>query len=292
MKNRQTSHGMFSNIAYALHNIWMWDKGFCLFFIAGIPLAVLLPLAEAYFPKILIDSVESGQRLSKIILTICIYFGGMSVLNLLNGFCGSRLSMRRYNLSILYQHMLAQKHMCTDYSNTDNPEAITKYQHAMGDACSGQCAPEFICQSLSGLFISLLGILSYGSIIAVISPWILSLLVLSALAAFFIGRWQRNYTERHKDGWAPIDRKISYLQSFSEKFDYAKDIRIYRMSGWLSEMLAGFQRERFSWTKKVSFRSLAGSLFQAFLALLRNGAAYAVLIVMVLNSKISTGDHP
>lgn len=281
---------MFSNIAYALCNIWKWNKSFYLFFIPSIPLAVLLPLAETYFPKILIDSVETKQSITKIILIISIYFGGMLIINLFNNFCGSRLSMQQYNISLLYQHAISEKYMRTDYSNIDDPEAITKYQYAMNDACSGQCAPEFIWQSLLRLCISLLGIFTYGSIISSVSPWILLLLFLSAFITYLIGRWQRIYIEKNKNNWVGIDRKISYLQSFSEKFDYAKDIRIYGMLNWLSDMLLGFQTERFSWTKKVSARSLGGACINALLTLLRNGAAYAVLIVMVLNNEIGAGD--
>lgn len=290
MKKEKSTYNIFSNIAYALRNIWKWDKAFYLFFIPSIPLAVFLPLAATYFPKILIDSVESQQSIQKVISIISIYFGGLLIVNLFNSLCGSRLQMRQYNISLLYQHKITEKHMRTDYANVDNPEAIMKYQHAMNDACSGSCAPEFIWQSLLSLLISLLGIFTYGFIIAIVSPWILALLFLSALIAYWIGRWQTNYIEKNKDSWGNVDRKINYLQSFSQKFDYAKDIRIYGMFGWLSDMLTGFQKERFRWTKKVSARSLAGVCINALLTLVRNGAAYAVLIVMVFNNKIGAGD--
>ncbi len=180
MKKDKSKYNMLSNIAYALNNIWKWDKAFYLFFIPSIPLAVLLPLAATFFPKTLIDSVESQQSIQKVIAIIGIYFAGLLIINLFNSFCGSRLHMRQYNISLRYQHTISEKHMRTDYANTDNPEAITKYQHAMNDACSGQCAPEFIWQSLLGLFTSLLGIFTYGSVIATVSPWILLLLFLSA----------------------------------------------------------------------------------------------------------------
>ena len=290
MKKEKTKYSMFSNIAYALRNIWKWDKAFYLFFIPSIPLAVLMPLAATYFPKVLLDSVESQQSIQEVISIIGIYFSALLIINLLNSLCGSRLHMRQYNISLHYQHAITEKYMRTDYANVDNPEAITKYRHAMGDACSGRCAPEFIWQSLMGLLISLLGIFTYGSIIAVISPWILALLFLSAFITYLINRWQRNYIEENKDNWVNIDRKIGYLQSFSQKFDHAKDIRIYGMFDWLSDMLIGFQKERFIWTKKVSARSLGGTFINALLTLLRNGAAYAVLIVMVFNNEIGAGD--
>ena len=283
-------HSLISNIFYALRNIWKWDKAFYLFFIPSIPLAVLLPLAATYFPKILIDSVETQQSISSIITIIGIYFGALLIINLFNNLCNSKLQMRQYTLSCLYQNAISEKHMRTDYANTDNPEAVTKYQHAMDDACSGQCAPEFIWQSLLGLFISVFGIFTYGSVIASISPWILLLLFLSAFITYLVSRWQRNYIEKNKDNWVTIDRKLRYLQSFSEKFDHAKDIRIYGMFDWLSEMLTGFQNERFEWTKKVSARSFGGTCINALLMLIQNGAAYAVLIMMVFNNEIGAGD--
>ncbi len=290
MKKEKSKYSMFSNIAYALCNIWKWDKAFYLFFIPSIPLAVLMPLAATYFPKVLIDSVESQQSIQKIILIIGIYFGALLIIDLLDRFCDSRLTMRQYDLSTLYQHAIAEKHMRTDYANTDNPAIITKYQHAYNDACSGQCAPEFIWRSLLSLFISLLGIFTYGSVIVSVSPWILALLFLSAYITYLISRWQRNYIEKNKDNWVNIDRKLGYLQSFSQKFDHAKDIRIYSMLDWLTDMLTGFQKERFEWTKKVSARSLCGSFITALLMLLQNGAAYAILITMVFNNKIGAGD--
>lgn len=283
-------HTLFSNIVYALRNIWKWDKAFYLFFIPSIPLAVLLPLAASYFPKILIDLVESQQSIQKVIAIIGIYFGGLLIINLFNSLCGSRLHMRQYNISLRYQHAISEKHMRTDYANVDNPEAITKYQHAMNDACSGRCAPEFIWQTLMGLLKSLLGIFTYGSIIAVVSPWILALLFLSAFVTYLISRWQTSYIEKNKDNWVNVDRKIDYLQRFSQKFDHAKDIRIYGMFDWISDMLTGFQKLRFEWTRKVSARSLGGTCINALMTLINNGAAYAVLIVMVFNNEIGAGD--
>ena len=287
---KEKRYNILSNIAYALCNIWKWDKAFYLFFIPSIPIAVLLPLAATYFPKILIDLVESQQSIQKVIAIIGIYFGGLLIINLLNNLCGSRLHMRQYNISLRYQHAISEKHMRTDYANIDNPEAITKYQHAMNDACSGRCAPEFIWQTLMGLLTSLLGIFTYGSIIAVVSPWILALLFLSAFITYLISRWQMYYIEKNKDNWVNVDRKIGYLQSFSQKFDHAKDIRIYGMFDWLADMLTGFQKERFRWTKKVSSRSLGGTCINALLTLIRNGAAYTVLIIMVFNNEIGAGD--
>ena len=139
---------VIKNIGYALKNIWKWDKTFYLFFIPTILLAVLMPIANTYYPKLLIDSIESKQSIENIVLINSIYFGALLIVTLANSFCNNRLQMRRYSLSILYQNAINEKYMRTDFSNVDNPALLIKYQHAINDACSGQCAPEFIWQSL------------------------------------------------------------------------------------------------------------------------------------------------
>ncbi len=87
-------YSVISNICYALCNIWKWDKAFYLFFIPSIPLAVLLPLATTYFPKVLIDSVESQQSIQVVITIIGVYFGALLIVKLFNDLCKSKLHMR------------------------------------------------------------------------------------------------------------------------------------------------------------------------------------------------------
>lgn len=141
-------NGISSNIIYALRNIWKWDKAYYLYFISSIPFAIILPLAGIYFQKLIIDLVQNSESVSYIICVIGLYFILLFFVDLITRFCSSRLGMRKYNFSTLYQMEISEKFMRTDYSNTDNPNINILYSHAMNDACSGQCAPEFILESL------------------------------------------------------------------------------------------------------------------------------------------------
>ena len=55
-------------------------------------------------------------------------------------------------------------------------------------------------------------------------------------------------------------------------------------------MLASLHRDRFEWTKKMSARGLVGGFLNTLLTLARDGAAYGVLIAMVLSDRIGAGD--
>ena len=254
-----------------------------------LPISVLVSVLGIYFPKILIDSLEKNHNMRLTITIICIYFIAVFVLTLMRVFCNAKLSARKYSISYRYQNLIWEKYMRTDFSNTDNPEENIKFQNAINDATSN-CSPEFIWQSLFDLLKNVLGIITYGTIIVTVSPWIVLLLVASASVTFLIGRWIKNYSEKNKDKLASLDRKIGYLSKLSSNFDYAKDIRIFNLSEWISNMLVGFHNEKLGWQKKVNIRSFLGACCSAFLTLIRDSAAYVVLTLMLLNNRIETGD--
>lgn len=278
------------NISYALKNIWKWDKAFYLYFLPVIPLSVFLPLLNAYIPKLLIDYINAGRSLYIIAAVIGSFFLLLFFCSVIQKFCNSRLNARHYTISLLYQNKLWEKFMRTDYSNTDNPDCNIKFFNAMNDACSGQCAPEFIWNSLLGLFINILGLFTYGSIISLLNPLFILFLVISSVFTYFISKWQRNYIETHKDKWAKIDRKINYLDGLSSNFDYAKDIRLFGMLDWLMKLLSSLQKDRFVWIKKCSFRSLMGNIINALITLLREAGIYGLLIYLFFVERIGIGD--
>ena len=86
-KRAVNKHINITNIIYALKNIWRWDKAFYLYFIPSIPFSVLLPLAAIYFPKIVIDAVESDQSTLRIVFIIGGYFVALFCINIVSRFC-------------------------------------------------------------------------------------------------------------------------------------------------------------------------------------------------------------
>ena len=293
-KKEKPNYNLFGNIAYALRNIWRWDKAFYAFFIPSIPLRVFLPLAAIYFPKMILDIIENKQPTQTMLSVIFIYFGILFIANNIESFCGARLGMRYFSFAMKYQNLIVEKFMRTDYSNTDNPEINQKYNKIMGDAGIGDpnsgCAPEFIWSSVFHFFINLLGITAYGGIIGSLSPVILILLIISTAVTYLYGRYQIKYAEKNRDKWGVADRKKGYLSGFSSKFEYAKDIRIYSMLGWLTGLFKKYQQERFVWTKKLSLRSYIGGIIGALLTLVRDGTAYFVLCLMLFDNQIGVGD--
>lgn len=275
---------------YALKNIWKWDNKYFLWFLLIIPASILFPLIESWFPKILIDQIQQKNNITSVLIVLFLYFGILLFVNLIGQFANSRMNMRRCYFSNECQHEIVQKRLYTDFCNIDTQDFNMKYTTVMNDACSGQCAVEVICYSILNLFIDILGIFSYGTILILLSPTIILFLILSSVLTYTISRWQQNYAEKNKKNYIAIDRKIGYLSSFSSRIDFAKDIRIYGMTHWLESLLTKFQKERFLWNKKIGNYTLIGKFMTFILTLLSNAVTYGVLIWLILRGEIGVGD--
>ncbi len=290
MTNKETKqHRMLTNLFYALGNMWKWDRRFFAFLIPLIPISIILSVLDVYFPKVLIDALENQAGILYVVVIILIYFAFVFSMTVIRMLCNSRISARKYSFAYGYQNLLWEKYMTTDFPNTDSIEPNIMFQNAMNDA-KANCSAETVWQSLIDIANSVLGLLTFGTIITTVSPWIILLLLLSAAVTYAIGRWIRNYTEKNKDIISALDRKITYLYNLASNFDYAKDIRLFSLSDWISEMFSGFLGEKRRWHRKVENRSLAGAAGNALLALIRDGAAYGVLTYLLFADKISTGD--
>ena len=65
-------------------------------------------------------------------------------------------------------------------------------------------------------------------------------------------------------------------------FAAAKDIRIYGMATWLRETFSDLFRQDTAWSARLNRRLLLGRLVDLLVILLRDGGAYALLLVMAV----------
>lgn len=290
MKRKKPKYSMLSDFQYAFKNLYRWDKKFFLGYLPIIPVEISISVLAIYFPGLIVSLIEQNTPYSKVAPVIIAYFILFFILQIIIRYCDSLVQRTRYKFTGLYIQLIREKGFITDYQNIDNPEFRNKQGLAEADARSGNCAPDFFWETILRFLSAVFGSITYGGIILAFSPLVLVLLSLSAMVTYFIGKWQQNYTEKHKDKWTVIDRKIYYLKRMSQRFDHTKDIKLYSMSGWLMNMLSGFQKDRLFWSKNVSIRSFFGNVFIALMALVRNGAAYTVLILLLLKNQITVGE--
>jgi len=289
-KMKNPSYTVLENMNFIIRNIWRWDKQLLLLCAFRIPALVLLPLSAIYLPKLVIDKLTAKANPEELIVVIGGFTLIILIVNVLERYFEAKIRWRATSYRFKYINMLNIKVMDTDFENIDNPEGQIKLQKASNNVNTNSAGTEAIIKSLVQILANCFGFILYGGIISLLNPLVVILLIVTTAINYLMLRYVRNYEHRNKDNWAPIDKKIDYLQTKSGEFANGKDIRLYGMVDWFEKMYKFYVNQRLDWTKKVTWRYFLSNIVDGVLIFLRDGVAYAYLIYMILSGKLSVAN--
>lgn len=291
MEKKKRRYARAGSLAWALGKLWRVKRGLVLCIFAAVPAAVLLPLTESFFTKVLLDYIGEGAGFGRLALVTAAFLAAMELLRSLKNYVKNRADGMRYYPTQIYQSEMAEfSDYKTDYENTEKQDFKKLRQYAFGDACGGNCALEFFGEDLSQTLIRLCGIATYGAILVSLNPVLLAVTAAVSAGSYFTTRWQPVYYEKNKHRWEKESRKESYLRGLSEDFSRAKDIKLYGLENWLEKMMRDYQAYILMWNRRCSLRGFWAAVLSGLMALVQNGMAYFVLIGSFAGGGITVGD--
>jgi len=279
-----------SNIMYALKNEWRWAKERILFDLPRYPIELFTMLAGMYFPKLVIDAITMGREAWDIAVLVVGYYLILLVLGIVSSYTKSRRGRYHFYLPMKYQNELTMFQLTTDFQNTDDPEIRRIESKVSSDASTTSGAANNMYNTLAEIISSILGMASCAAIITIVSPWILVTVIIEAAIYYLFSRANMKYARDHADENADVNRRKGYIAGFSSNFEYAKDIKIYGMRGWIDDMFKQFQGESLRLYKNEQTRWCIQRLSGVLLYTIRNGISYFFLTAMLFDGKITPGD--
>ena len=282
---------MQKNIYFSLLIYWRQRKSILILCGLAIIMRVALPYMTIFLPKLIIDLIEVQAEPASFLMTV----GGLVLLIIVASYIRAFTDSIANNAigtvgigTMIKANML--KFMKMDYELMEDPDFKTvedKFRKAgFGNHAPAMNIPRTLVELLSNCF----GFLLYASVIALIHPLILLLLLLTAAINWLMLSRARKHMETTREARSKLRQKISALSETLRKPEAAKDIRMYNAFGWLSR-LYGKQFKEFQQAERKLFKKeMHSQLSDALMILLRDGAAYAFLVYLVLNNQMSLGD--
>lgn len=228
----------------------------------------LLPLANLYILKLLVDTVTgapvpdilgAAPRVETLLALFCGIFLLNRVLSILSGLNNDILTQRLIDyLSDRMQRQSAR----LDMAYFDNPAYHDTYHRAQQEA---SFRPLQVLSSFTGLFGSLLSIAGIVVLLSTASWWIIVVMVVAVIPSFVVRlvKSRKIYAFRREN--TQTYRRTAYYSALLGGRDFAKEIRIFG--------LAPFFRRRFVQTR----RRLVGEMLRISCRL----AAYDTLCAVV-----------
>lgn len=258
--------------------------------VLNVPLNVVLSYAKVYLPSLVVAEVVGKETFSHaahgVGLVILFMFAAEALLlfsrNLAQNGCGMKYRIQK-------SFALERKSMGCFYQFYEKKEVHDLYDRALiaTEMWDGfQPISDMPAHSLK-LVENILSYCLFGSVISMVSPWLVPVLTFAPVVNWLCARAYRKWEYSNRGKWTDIDRKLAYVRNKPSDFKAAKDIRIYGMAGWFRETFDMLSGQRQYWDKKITWRKFLSQIADLLVILIRDGAAYAILIQMTLAGDIT-----
>jgi ABC-type multidrug transport system fused ATPase/permease subunit len=188
--------------------------------------------------------------------------------------------------------MKTKKILYTDYQNLESSKCRLLMQRAdeslwgSGDGS----AVERMAKGFSKLVTNILAYILFGTMLSFASPFIVFILTIVPVVNFLVVRMIQKYQYAKKDETAKLDKKLWYIAAKAGDFNSAKDIRIYTIKTWFTDLYQKISKERLGWDKKFSLKYFYSMALNLAAILLRDGLVYIILISLFLKNSITIYD--
>lgn len=256
---------------------------------AGIPLSVFLAWTEIRLPALVVSEVVEKQSFWHAAAAVGILLGAAFAATALRDFCqnvrSAYLSRYRFKQYVALQRK-SMRCFYQEYEKKATRDLHDRAQAALWSYEGRVKLLEMPGQSMA-LLQNALCYLLFGTVISFVSPWLVLLLTAAPAINWLCVRAYNRYEYRTRAARSDLSRRLNYTAEKSGDFAAAKDIRVYGMAGWLKQIYRELSDKNAAWQKRLSGRQFLIRLADLGVILLRDGAAYAVLLQMALGGEIT-----
>lgn len=277
------------NFMTFIHEIFVLDKRYFLYYIVTILLKAGSPFALVIIPRYILNEIMGLNRLNYIISYLC----AMGLINItiygLLGILEPKLNNRINHLRARLSENLSAHILNMDYEYMENAQIIDQKQKAIEFVYGNVGLNNFTFLSQS-LIIGIIQVFGYVYLLLTVSPVIIiAILFVAVLNAYFQGKAEKYSYDAEMEVMRP-NRQAGYIDFIASDFGHIKDIKLYNIQHWIlgkkkyyaNIKLAAFDRSSNKFVRLGIITSLTNNLL--------NISVYIYLILRLTWNTLLIGD--
>lgn len=281
---------MKDNLKYMLTNWLKWDKKSLVYFFIRVPALVLQPIVTAYIPKAMIDCINEGVTVGRLILVVALLSILFALTTWLAPFMQELLLGSARIIRMRYAVMAFRKNLNTSYTNIESLEGREKNKRAMEFYRSYYSSSADFLDTCNQFLVCIVGVITSLTLVYKINILMILLIMATCVAEFFLLRFLNKKEKGVKNARSNVFVKFDYYYSLSKDLTAAKDIRLYGFTDYFLYAVAGLIKELEKITSKYMHQSVKVGGTRALLNLIRELVAYAYLTYLVFQNRLSVSD--
>ena len=280
---------MMKNIWYCIKKTSEWYLALLVLYIILTFVNAIIPILSAFLPKLVIERLTSDSDIWGLIGIIMIFMGSIAVLTGVSKFLTKYLYFEKFSINVHYLKLVVNKGLTTDYINQENG-TFRKLQEESFQCCNGHSPLTQLYDVLQSLGTSVLGIAVFSAVLFKLNAAVILFLVVTTAFSFYLNKRVVKWTDEHSKERMGYVQQLSYINAVSGDARSAKDIRLYPMAKWFSDIYEDNMKGIAAWYRKLTKKLFRVTACDGALGLLREGIIYLYLIYMFMNGHISVGD--
>ncbi|MCD8021488.1 MAG: ABC transporter ATP-binding protein, partial [Lachnospiraceae bacterium] len=288
-KTKPKDH-MWQNSAWMVSNAWRICKSVLFLVLASALVSVAQTTSQMLIAPVILDKVETAAPLSELLGTIAVFAVLLFLLAAASGYIGRNTIFGRIQvrMDILYQ--IYFKCTSTSFPNLLDTAFIQAKEKADTATESNNAAAEGIWDVWGQILTSIIGFIIYLAFLSSLNPVLLLLVVVTAIIGYLVNKKIQNWEYTHRDEAAVYEKQMEYIDKTATSRKSAKDIRIFGLQSWLTDVWNSAYRLYRAYTIRRERHKLWLYFTDMLLALIRNGSAYAYLISLALTNGLSASE--
>ncbi len=284
---RKPKYGMLSCLKWMGKLLWKTEKTIAVSAVIVVPLGVALWWLNIYTPSIVLDRLQTSDRFITVVCAISVLLLTTLGFRMIKNYVDLKREMSAEYLGMRLFSILAESRLSKDYYLEFDEEYQKKYKRAAEARYSkGNVFPT----ELGNLAINIICFFLFGSVISLLSPWVLLLLIIGCLVNFYAQRWKQNYDFAHREEMDLVENKLWYTASSAPDRENAKDLRLYGFSEFISKTFDELTKECLSVFAKFQNSQATVEIISYVISAVRDGLAYAFLIFRAMRGEMGPAE--
>lgn len=284
-------YGFWDNLGYVLRGMKNWGDKLISLRIVGIIAETVSLFVIPVTVKLIIDSLTSGDPLSKTLLLIGINAAVMLVAYLAAGYVENNSPCKMKHALIRFKRELTETMTSMEYANLENPKVLDEHERIRNvmnvktQSIEGMMDSSIKCGTLA------LQILMAGILISGLHPLLIVILLFLLILSFIVvDKTKLKDKELVWDALGPYWRKHFNMGFLTNHFTSAKEIRVYNMKDWIYGKYLGINddiNKKYRISRNLWFKSQA---ILMPLSLLEEISLYAFLIYELSRNNLTVAE--
>ena len=282
---RKPKYGLFSCVGYIYRYLWKNDRRLVFHGVFTVPVTLIAAALALYIPSLILDALETGTTFSYVALVIVGLLLAGFIVELANEILKIRNETAEFYMTdyLLYQQLSNQR--TRDWYLQYSKEVQELDQRAYKAVDTNHAAGVHLPMDFAAIVATILNFLLFGGIVSMLNPLIVVLLAVGCAVTYAMTAWERKANYQQQDERNAAEKRKRYVHQLSGTFKYGKDVRLYRMQGYLHSLSQKIIGQCQYFVDLLERRSFLTAAVSFLVVLLRDGLAYGFLIY-----KAVTGD--